>query len=206
MAALFFPCIDKINSIVQRLGIKMDKSKVVSLWVDAFTAKLLRWAIFKLKDIAVAQDLVQDTFIVAFETYDQFREDSKPDTWLLGILNNKINAHYRTANKFSVTELQGEKFSDDLFEEDGHWKREEHFGTWHEDTHLLDNPRFLKIFEKCLTQLPSNWRDVLFQKFIFQKEAKDICQELHLSDTNYWQLIHRSKLLMRKCIEKSWEK
>lgn len=183
----------------------MDKGKTISNWVDAYTAKLLQWAIFKLKDKSVAQDLVQDTFIVAFETYDNFREDSKPLTWLLGILNNKIHAQFRLTSKFSLTELQADQFSDDLFAEDGHWKKQETFGQWHEDAHLLDNPSFIKIFEACLSQLPSNWRDILFQKFIFQKNAKDICQELNLSDTNYWQLIHRSKLLMRKCIEKSWE-
>jgi RNA polymerase sigma-70 factor (ECF subfamily) len=52
--------------------------------------------------------------------------------------------------------------------------------------------------------LPDNWRDVLFQKYLFDKDPKEICKELSLTDTNYWQLIHRSKLLMRKCIEKAW--
>jgi RNA polymerase sigma-70 factor (ECF subfamily) len=182
-----------------------DKSIVISSWVDLYTSKLLQWAIYKLKDKDLAQDLVQDTFVVAFETYNNFRENSKPLTWLIGILNNKISTQLRAFAKFKTSELQAEQFSDDMFVEDGHWNKKENFGVWQEDKQLLDNPLFIKIFEACTAKLPENWREILFQKFIFEKDSKEICQEHNLSDTNYWQLIHRSKLLMRKCIEKSWE-
>jgi len=181
-----------------------DKSKIVSTWVDLYTSKLLQWAIYKLKDRDLAQDLVQDTFAVAFETFDQFKHNSKPLTWLVGILNNKINTQYRTSAKFTMSELQAEKLTNDMFVEDGHWSQQEKFGVWQEEKHLLDNPAFIKIFDACTSKLPDNWREALFQKYIFEKDSNEICQELNLSDTNYWQLIHRSKLLMRKCIEKFW--
>jgi len=41
-------------------------------------------------------------------------------------------------------------------------------------------------------------------KFLDEKKGEQICQELGLSTTNYWQLIHRAKLQLRDCLEKYW--
>lgn len=43
------------------------KQNIISKWVDSYTAKLYHWAFQKLKDRDLAKDLVQDTFLVAFE-------------------------------------------------------------------------------------------------------------------------------------------
>lgn len=42
-----------------------------------------------------AQDLVQETFLAAFEGVHKFRAESSVRTWLAGILANKSAAHHR---------------------------------------------------------------------------------------------------------------
>jgi RNA polymerase sigma-70 factor (ECF subfamily) len=180
------------------------KQTIIASWVDIYTPKLYQWALQKCRDQSLAEDLVQDTFLAAFEAFEKFKGDSKPLTWLFGILNNKLNDHFRKSSKMGMESLMAEQQADDLFNEAGHWEKETTFGTWQEEKHLLDNVDFLKIFELCLGNLPLIWRDALLQKYIFEKEAKEICQELGITNTNYWQIVHRGKLLVRKCLEKSW--
>jgi RNA polymerase sigma-70 factor (ECF subfamily) len=38
-------------------------------------------------------------------------------------------------------------------------------------------------------------------KFLHDKDAELICAELGISNTNYWQQIHRAKVRLRSCIE-----
>ena len=64
-------------------------------WVEDHTEEMLAWAYNKLSDKQLAEDLVQDTFLAALQSMDKFKGDSKPKTWLLSILNNKIIDHYR---------------------------------------------------------------------------------------------------------------
>ena len=39
-----------------------------------------------------------------------------------------------------------------------------------------------------------------------EKDCNEICQELEISPTNYWQILHRAKLQLRKCLELNWYK
>ena len=63
------------------------KEKNLTNWVNQFSDDLLSWAIFKVSDTQLAQDLVQDTFLAAADKFDSFREESSPKTWLFSILN-----------------------------------------------------------------------------------------------------------------------
>ncbi|MCG9879467.1 MAG: sigma-70 family RNA polymerase sigma factor [Bacteroidia bacterium] len=180
------------------------KQESLSSWIELYTGKLLHWACAKCKDDELAKDLVQDTFVVAFEKIESFKGKSEPLTWLFGILNNKINDHFKKTSRIGFDSLQAESLSDEIFLESGHWNKEQTFTEWKEEAHLLDNPSFLKVYERCFENLPLQWRDALFQKYIFGINAKEICQVLNINDTNYWQIIHRAKLVMRNCLEKSW--
>lgn len=183
---------------------QQPKQKILSEWIDLYSSKLLHWAKVKCGDDSLAEDLVQDTFLVAFEKIDTFKEKSQPITWLFGILNNKINDNFRKQSRMGIDSIDAEESSNGVFNENGFWTKNQTFFEWSNESHLLDNLEFLKVFQMCLDNLPMNWRDALLQKYIFGKDSKEICQVLEINDTNYWQIIHRAKLLVRNCIQKNW--
>ena len=39
-----------------------------------------------------------------------------------------------------------------------------------------------------------------------QKSGEEICQELEITPSNFWQIVHRAKLQLRDCIENNWFK
>ena len=42
------------------------------------------------------------------------------------------------------------------------------------------------------------------RKYLTDKNADEICQELEITLSNYWQVVHRAKLLLKKCLEMKW--
>jgi RNA polymerase sigma-70 factor (ECF subfamily) len=41
-------------------------------------------------------------------------------------------------------------------------------------------------------------------KYLEQKDGKEICQDLGITSSNFWQILCRAKLQVRACIEKNW--
>lgn len=177
----------------------------IETWVHEYADALFDWAFYKTSRREVAEDLVQDTFIAALQHGDQFRGDSSPKSWLMKILNNKIIDYYRkTASQATVLSSgTGDKAFDAtelFFDENGNWISKT-IVSWKDDAHLLDDEEFNRILAGCLENLPENWRQAVTFKYLFEKPAPEICQELNLSMSNYWQVIHRAKLLLKKCLD-----
>ncbi|MDG1871661.1 MAG: RNA polymerase subunit sigma, partial [Flavobacterium sp.] len=134
---------------------------------------------------------------------------SQPKTWLFAILNNKIVDHYRlaartTKQQFSMTENSGFQLSNDIFTEDGCWRNDQVNPLWNQDEELLDNADFNLILQQCMEELPSKWKLAITSKYLTDKNTDQICQDLEMTTSNYWQVTHRAKLLMRKCLETKW--
>jgi len=184
----------------------MEEQKVTGLagWVESYTGDLYSWALHKVSDPELAKDLVQDTFLAAAEKVSRFKEDSTPKTWLFSILNNKIVDHFRRKVKQPVN-LDNQVFSN-FFDEHGSWKMDKRPHSWEEEDHLLDNIEFQSVLKRCLDALPEKWNISVKLKYLMSKKSEEICQELNITPTNLWQIIHRAKLQLRECIEQNWFK
>lgn len=180
----------------------------ISIWVNSYSDELYAWSYYKTKLREVAEDLVQDTFLTAFQNKDKFRAESSHKIWLFAILNNKISDYFRknSKQKQSMTDDEDLNSLQNHFTSTGKWANPESADFWHNDTELLDDEVFRSVLEKCLANLPRKWNDSLLYKYILEKSASEICQDLNISMSNYWQLIHRSKLNMKKCIERNYFK
>ncbi|MBE0653170.1 MAG: sigma-70 family RNA polymerase sigma factor [Bacteroidales bacterium] len=181
------------------------KTASLTDWVEAYTSDLYSWALHKVSDPELAKDLVQDTFLAAAEKIDGFRGDSAPKTWLLSILNNRIIDIYRKKVKQPIA-MENDVFQK-FFDSEGSWKKSQQPSNWHdEENHLLDDTDFQKVLKKCLDALPDKWNTCVKLKYLMEKKGEEICQELEITPTNLWQIIHRAKLQLRGCIEDNWFK
>ena len=182
----------------------MDKMQL-SKWVDDFTGDLYQRALHKTGDPHLASDLVQDTFMAAAESLQNFRNDSSPKTWLFSILNRKIIDHYRSKYRQTV-KVEPSTFSL-FFNEGGDWNKSKMPEEWGDDKpHLLDNEEFLSVLKKCFELLPEKWNACMKLKYFMNKKGEEICKELDISPSNLWQMMHRAKLKLRDCVETNWIK
>ena len=175
-------------------------------WVDEYTSDLYSWALYKISDSEQAKDLVQETFLAAAEKMEVYRGESTPKTWLISILNHKIIDHYRRkiSQPISMEDTSMVRF----FEKEGEWQANKKPLNWQvEDNQiLLDDVEFQAVVENCLDALPDKWSTSVKLKYLTEKSGEEICQELGITPSNFWQIVHRAKLQLRDCIEINWFK
>src|SRR5690242_111743 len=64
-------------------------------WVEDQSDALFGFAALRVRDRAIAQDLVQETFLAAIKAKESFAGRSTERSWLFGILRNKLADYYR---------------------------------------------------------------------------------------------------------------
>ena len=182
---------------------KPDSIPDLENWVEEYTGGLYSWALHKTSDAELANDMVQDTFMAAAEKINSFRGDSSPKTFLFSILNHKIIDHYRKKINKPIS-MEDQQLST-FFGSEGDWVNDKRPSEWNEDeSSLLDDEDFQLVLNNCIHDLPEKWNACVTSKYLMDKKTEEICQELGISTTNYWQMMHRAKLQLRECIENNW--
>ena len=191
---------------------KPNKTLNPELWLDNYGDDLFAWAYHRTGKRALAEDLVQETFLSALKSMKNFRGDSNEKTWLFSILRNKIVDHYRKA--FVKYEMEasrlgssgsGESFIGKYFDNMGSWNSNQKPHNWHEDEkHLLDDDEFRQILQMCIGILPEKWKALITFKYMEEKATSEICKELNITSSNLWVIMHRAKLQLRRCIEENF--
>lgn len=169
---------------------------------------LYNYTITRVNDKHIAEDLVQETFISALKGYDSFQSKSKESTWLIAILKNKIIDYYRKKSKqyfqHSLDELHS---MDDFFNNKGAWQTDQRPSKWDMDVDkAIELQEFYETLQQCLVRLNDVQRLAFVMKHLDDEDTDDICKELEITATNYWVIIHRAKLQLRKCMETNWVK
>lgn len=180
----------------------MTKNETFKDWIERYSGKLLRRAVYLLSDKVEAEDIVQEVFISAFSSYESFEGKSQPLTWLMTILNRKVADFYRKKYK-SEPNIKLDHF----FDEDGSWRNNDVLNSWNagnEETELLDNKEFNKTLEDCLEDLPSRWKIPVKLYYLEEKKAPEVSQELDISTTNLWKILQRGRMQLRECLELNW--
>lgn len=184
-----------------------NNEKIAELFRN-YSDYLYNYAITRVNDTHVAEDLVQDTFLSALKGFDSFQSKSKESTWLIAILKNKIIDHYRKKSKHYLQESLDEmQIMDDFFNSKGSWQKDQRPSKWDLDTdQAIEQQEFYETLQQCLIRLNDIQRMAFVMKHMDDEETDDICKELSITATNYWVIIHRAKLQLRKCMETNWIK
>jgi len=181
-------------------------------WVNLYSNYLFKFAMMRLRNREVAEDMVQETFLSALKAINNFEGKSTEKTWLTSILKNKILDYWKKSSTKNET-LVNKVSDDDSFynhffeieERKGHWTENNSPQMWQsQGENKLEQKEFYKILESCMAKLNDKQGAVFKLKFIEDLESNFICKELDLTSSNYWVLMHRAKLLIRECIEKNW--
>jgi RNA polymerase sigma-70 factor (ECF subfamily) len=174
-------------------------------WVDEHGDYLYRYALFRLHDAQLAEDMVQETFLAALHAQERFSGRSSEKTWLVGILKHKIADHIRKVSRersFGDTESSID-IEEDLFDEAGKWKIAP--TAWDTDpSSTLENKEFWEVLKRCLSDLPDRLSDAFSLREMDGLSTKEICKLLNVSATNLWVMLHRARMRLRRCLELNW--
>ena len=172
------------------------------IWVDQYGNALFRFAVVRVKDRGIAEDLVQETFLAGLQSRDRFRGQSSEKTWLFSILKHKIIDYFRKnkSNGFGKEILHDADSMETFFNSKGGWQiRPQH---WHTDPGKNQEIKeFLDHFYECLTDLPHRNADAFVYREIDGLSTKAICKLLDISATNCWVMLYRARMSLRRCLE-----
>jgi RNA polymerase sigma-70 factor (ECF subfamily) len=174
-------------------------------WVDRYGDDLFRFALARVRQEPLAEDLVQETFLAALQARSSFKGKSSPKSWLFGILKHKIIDHFRK----SVREkpVDGEQLQqtsvEALFKENGSWRIAPR--KWEIDQdHILEQKQFLDVFYRCMARLPERLARLFTLREIDGLSTEELCKEMDITATNSWVMLYRARMGLRRCLETNW--
>jgi RNA polymerase sigma-70 factor (ECF subfamily) len=177
--------------------------------IESHRPYLLRYALAQLRDGQLAEEAVQEALVAALEGIAGFNGRSTLRTWLTSILRFKVIDLQRRAvvERAQValdeeTEAGDDAWLDDLFDGTGHWREAPQ--SWSNPEAALEQRRFWEAFERCLDRLPKAGGRVFFQREVLGEETEAICKAEGITPSNCWVILHRARLALRACLEKSW--
>jgi|KBSSwiStaDraftv2_1062776.scaffolds.fasta_scaffold115089_5 RNA polymerase sigma-70 factor (ECF subfamily) len=182
-----------------------------TVWVDDHGDFLFRYAVVRLRDDSLAEDAVQETLLAAIQSLSSYAGRAAERTWLIGILKHKIIDHYRKASRevpFDPKDTDLSEF-DPLFERDdefkNHWSDTLSPRIWNRspDEALQEN-EFFGVLQNCLGKLPERVANVFSLREMNGLDAGEICEILSLTASNFWVMMHRARMSLRRCIEINW--
>ncbi len=189
-----------------------ERRQALYLEVERERSYLIRFAMAKLRDPDLAEEVVQEATVAALAGIDSFAGESSLRTWLTGILKFKIIDHqrrvvtererYASQPSAAGDEEGGGDWMDELFDETGHWRAD--FGTWAMPEAAHEQKAFFAAFERCLDRLPATTARVFFQREVIGEETEHICKEEGITASNCWVILHRARVGLRECLEIQW--
>ena len=168
-----------------------------------YNASLLRVALMYVSSRAVAEDVVQDTWIGVLNGIDRFEGRSSLKTWIFRILTNIAKTRGQREGRavpFSSLERPGDDrepaVDPDRFLAGGWAAGPE---PWPEERLLAAETR--RVVDLAIEQLPPAQRAVISLRDIEGWSAEETRNALELSETNQRVLLHRARSKVRQALE-----
>ena len=168
-------------------------------WVDQHGDHLFRFAVLRVRDSEVAQDLVQETFVAALEARDRFAGRSAEKSWLVGILKHKLIDHYRRTSRECVPDdvgqLEDARDDEGVFDQNGHWKSNLTAPKeWPSDpSSLLEQKEFWQALNRGLSALAPRTARAFVLREVEGLSTKEICEIFNITPGNLSVMLHRAR-------------
>jgi RNA polymerase sigma-70 factor, ECF subfamily len=192
-----------------------DEDAFVDL-VQRYNPSLLRLARVFVPTRAVAEDVVQETWLAVIQGIDRFEGRSSLKTWLFRILTNRAKTRGEREGRvvpFSSAwrdELDPDEPAVDprRFHLDG-----QNAGAWtslpapvpaRPDEQLMTR-ELGKIVEGAVRKLPPSQREVITLRDVEGLPADEVCTLLEITESNQRVLLHRARSKVRAAVERYLE-
>ena len=172
-------------------------------WIDLHSDYLFNYAVTRVNDREKAKDLVQDTFFAGLKSMKNFKGEASERTWLVSILKRKVIDYYRKINSNKGKAEVKINYKSD--ENEGDWLEERVADSYEKnmEDNLINSELEDAIYD-CLSKLPKKQAAVFKMKTIMGYETEVICNELNITPSNLWVIVHRARTAMAECMEKNW--
>lgn len=158
-----------------------EKQQKYEKLVRELHTDVYRYAYWLIKDKAIAEDVVQETFLRAWKSLDSLKDDKAAKAWLITILRRE-NARRFERKQFDLVDMDDVSLADE--------------GP-HHDTQLEHNE-----LHGLMANLSEEYRDPLMLQVIFGFNGEEIAQQLQLNKNTVMTRLFRARNQLKDALEK----
>ncbi len=192
-------------------SLREGDEEAFALLVDRHGASMLRVAGHYVRDRAVAEEVVQETWLAVLEGIDRFEGRSSLRTWIFTILANRAKTRGEregrgipfsslAAADAAVGEpaLDPRRFRD---ADDPSWPYNWAAPprAWPEQELMAGET--IRVIGEAIAELPESQREVILLRDVEGWSAEEVIDSLAISDGNQRVLLHRARSRVRAAIE-----
>ena len=158
------------------------KEKFASIYTEYYE-RLLRYAYFRVSNLAVAEELVQETFLKTWEYMNKTdKEVLDFKNFLYRVIKNLIIDFYKqkTKKELSIEEVNQRELQIILKLED-----------------VIDNKLKHKKIIDSIYKLEKKYKDVIVYRYIEEQSIEDICQRTGLSPNYVSVIIYKGMTILK---------
>jgi RNA polymerase sigma-70 factor (ECF subfamily) len=190
-----------------------DEATFVAL-LDQYHAALVRLALIYVSDRAVAEEIVQETWLAVLQGIHRFEGRASLKTWLFRILLNQarkrgardsrqipFSALWQPESEPAEPAVEAERFwPADVPREAGHWVSLPDSWADVPESHLLSQETQAYLL-RAIEDLPPSQREVITLRDVEGWTAGEVCALLAISEANQRVLLHRARCKVRQALE-----
>jgi RNA polymerase sigma-70 factor (ECF subfamily) len=167
-----------------------EKLHIYEILARQHEPMLLAYVLSLVSDLQLAEDIAQDTFLIAYRKISTLHKPDSFGAWLRGIARWEVLAALRkrgTEIPFEPAVLEG---MEDVF---ASLEQQQTTEKWQE--------RF-QVVEDCFRELPEKLHRVCQLHYFEDQKAQDIAAALHIGLSAVLKRLERARDAIRKCVQK----
>ena len=168
--------------------------------VQRYHAAMFRLACSFVPNAAVAEEVVQDTWLGVLRGINGFEGRSSFRTWLFRILVNRARSAGERERRTVAVGDTGATVAASRFDASGAWlSPPEHWMEEVEDR--IEAGKLAGLIRTAIGDLPDRQRQVVTLRDIEGLTSEEVCGVLDISESNQRVLLHRGRSRLRQAIE-----
>lgn len=171
--------------------------------VQRYERNMLRVALRHVRSRAVAQEVVQETWLSVVRGIGRFEGRSSLKNWLFRILTNRAktrSVRERRTVPLSALGADGDEPTElDRLGPDGFWLRPRQ--DWRDDSEcVMLRAELSGAVSEALTELPHRQAEVVRLRHLEGCSSAEVCERLAISEANQRVLLHRGRAKLRRLL------
>lgn len=159
-----------------------NKQKRYEALVHALHSDIFRYAYWLVKDKAVAEDIVQETFLRAWKSLDSLNDEKAAKSWLITILRRE-NARRFERKQFDLVDIDDVSVADEQLSNETEIEHRE--------------------LRRLMSDLNEEYREPLMLQIVMGFSGDEIALQLGLNKNTVMTRLFRARNQLKESLEKS---
>jgi RNA polymerase sigma-70 factor (ECF subfamily) len=198
-------------------SLRAGDESAFEMLIDRYHAPLLRLAMLYVPSRAVAEEVVQETWLGVLQGLARFEGRSSLKTWIFRILTNRartrgqregrsipFSAVWNPESDAAESSVEADRFFPPEHASAGHWVSLPDNWDALPEERLIGQETRAKI-QQAIDALPDGQREVIRLRDVEGWTSEEICNVLEITETNQRVLLHRARSKVRRTLEQYLE-